>query len=1038
MRYLLLLPLFVGLTASMASSPVSAGVEKTRVDVMIVYTPAVTAHRNGHDHVFAHILNSVELTNLAFENSEVPLYLNLVHAQEIDYVESDSMSTDLGRLRGTDDGHMDEVHGWRTTHGADLVALMRRGAAGRVAGIAYQLNTTNGLPSWAFSVVSDASSAASLLMGHEFGHNFGAAHDHNNSSSGGILEDSYGHRFVGTNNVTYRTVMAYSPGSRVAHFSNPDINYAGVPTGVVATDPQPANNARALRRTGPVVGDYRSQRYPGPDAVFNGMHTITGEERTFADGFLIAQGWGVDGSVLLENSLFASTDGFRLGQGDNAQATLTLVNSTVTSSGSNALLAVEPDSQATVTIGPGSLLNFTSGGTYDRIGHSGEASIEVAPGGTLSTRHAVLADNVGSAATLTLHGEGALWSHNSWYVDIGRRGDAVVNVLDGSLLSGAQRLYVGGSLLAIDERTGVGTLNVSGEGSRVTFAATSNLSFLAVGRQGHGTVNVTDGGDLAVASGSTNTGNIQLAAMPGDTGRLYVATGGSASTTTHLRAGIAGGDGLLPASQGEIVIRGEGSRLDVATYVHLGFAGTGHLQIQDGGEMTSGSNFFMGRSTGLGAAVISGPGSRLDIGDRLHLSADPSRAVTGGTASLLVENGGRVAVANDVVLRSGSDIELRSEGTLQMDGIIDLGAGGNLLLAGGNLALGQSFSFNSPGFQWEHGTVQTKAAALGVTTVPSTSTLLLLGFAAMAAAAPGQAITLGAEAAIRGSGLIASRVDLGQEGTGMVAGETDPTALVLQEGAMGNGVLDTLTVEGGISPGSSTGHSPGQIELRQVRFGAEASLTLRIVGPDQYDQILHDSQTHFSNLSVRIEFIDFTPRWWETFGLFTLTEEGSVDFDLAAIEVPEGWALQEGLLVSEANSFGFTEWAATYELSGGDALPDADPDGDGLTNLQEFAFGTDPTTPVASLLQLSREGDHLLIRWNRRADGLVDYSLKKTMAFDSGSWNAIADATPAVMENPDPLPFPGYERVEYILSNEDWQEAKTFYRVQASFPLLER
>ena len=36
--------------------------------------------------------------------------------------------------------------------------------------------------------------------------------------------------------------------------------------------------------------------------------------------------------------------------------------------------------------------------------------------------------------------------------------------------------------------------------------------------------------------------------------------------------------------------------------------------------------------------------------------------------------------------------------------------------------------------------------------------------------------------------------------------------------------------------------------------------------------------------------------------------------------------------------------AANYPgLSGADVLPTANPDGDGLTNLQEFAFGTDPT-----------------------------------------------------------------------------------------------
>jgi len=38
----------------------------------------------------------------------------------------------------------------------------------------------------------------------------------------------------------------------------------------------------------------------------------------------------------------------------------------------------------------------------------------------------------------------------------------------------------------------------------------------------------------------------------------------------------------------------------------------------------------------------------------------------------------------------------------------------------------------------------------------------------------------------------------------------------------------------------------------------------------------------------------------------------------------------------------YQQWAADNQLTGDNALPGQDPDGDGLTNLQEFAFGTDP------------------------------------------------------------------------------------------------
>ena len=46
-------------------------------------------------------------------------------------------------------------------------------------------------------------------------------------------------------------------------------------------------------------------------------------------------------------------------------------------------------------------------------------------------------------------------------------------------------------------------------------------------------------------------------------------------------------------------------------------------------------------------------------------------------------------------------------------------------------------------------------------------------------------------------------------------------------------------------------------------------------------------------------------------------------------------------LVTPANDYG--TWASGYGLTGASALSGADPDGDGLTNFQEYAFGLDPT-----------------------------------------------------------------------------------------------
>jgi hypothetical protein len=218
------------------------------IDVMIVYTAEARTGWGGTNAIMALAQNCIDTTNTTYENSNIgPLELNLVHAQEVSYTESGSASTDIGRLQDDSDGHMDNVHPLRDQYGADLVALLVDSF--NACGVGFLAPYDEHL---GFTVTDTGCAVGNLSFPHEIGHNMGAHHDRDNAGSA-PFPYAYGWRWNGNNGTQYRTVMAYSPGSRQPYFSNPDINFQGAPTGVNDSE----DNARCHDNTRFSVAKFR-------------------------------------------------------------------------------------------------------------------------------------------------------------------------------------------------------------------------------------------------------------------------------------------------------------------------------------------------------------------------------------------------------------------------------------------------------------------------------------------------------------------------------------------------------------------------------------------------------------------------------------------------------------------------------------------------------------------------------------------------------------------------------------------------------------
>jgi hypothetical protein len=222
------------------------------IKLLVVYSNEVPAEVND---VPALVDLAIAETNQGYANSNINASVELAHLEALNYDDT-NISTDLGRLQSTSDGHMDEVHALRDEYAADIVMLLvsdNGSACGQAAGIGATEST-------AFAVTAQDCATGYYSFGHEIGHLQSARH--NPETDPTTTPYAFGHGYRDPNNA-WRTVMAYNCAggcTRINWWSNPNNTRNGTPMGTH----DDSDNARVLNTTAATIAAFRNDPVPDP------------------------------------------------------------------------------------------------------------------------------------------------------------------------------------------------------------------------------------------------------------------------------------------------------------------------------------------------------------------------------------------------------------------------------------------------------------------------------------------------------------------------------------------------------------------------------------------------------------------------------------------------------------------------------------------------------------------------------------------------------------------------------------------------------
>jgi fibronectin-binding autotransporter adhesin len=317
----------------------------------------------------------------------------------------------------------------------------------------------------------------------------------------------------------------------------------------------------------------------------------------------------------------------RLYVGNYGDGSLSIENGGSVSADNGVSIGYRSSSTGSVTIdGVGSTLSSPYG-TYLNVGSVGNGTLTIANGGEVNSWNVYVAGsgiNATSTGSIVVTGLGSTWTNIQDFY-LGRYGIGSLTIESGGVVSSGG-LYIG------DKNYSSGTVTVTGPGSTLIVGSHE------IGTEGYGSLQITDAG--TVRSGAAFIGRYELGSTP------------------------------------TVTVSGTNSNWTIVNIFNIGYFGNALLSVEDGGEVTSSFDAYIGaQSQGNGAVVVSGVDS--------IWSAEGDLYVGGlGKGQLTINNGGVVNVTGDLII---GDRTLSSgvvgSGTVRL-------AGGSLNLNEGSIAIG--------------------------------------------------------------------------------------------------------------------------------------------------------------------------------------------------------------------------------------------------------------------------------------------------------------------------------------------------------------